>query len=182
MFTFLKYMLELILSPGEAWKDVAVDNHNSYYLSRSGLYPMMVVAAATEFMAFFYHRHVMLGDVIIDAILDFGAYFVALFVARLIFEMYMGRLTVDGKVNKERANNLIVIGMGLMVLIRIICNLLPWNLVLLQFMPLYVVLVLYKAIPYMNIAKNHELGFVALSSAAIVGVPLLIYYLLYLVI
>lgn len=175
-------MLELILSPGEGWKDVAVDNEDSYYLTRSGLYPLMLLAAASEFMAFVYQRHVMLGDVIIDAILDFGAYFVAIFVARLIFEMYVGRLTADGKVNKERSQNLIVIGMGLMVLIRIICNLLPWNLVLLQFMPLYVVLVLYKAIPYMNIGKEHELGFVAVSSAAIVGVPLLIYNLLYLVI
>ena len=115
------------------------------------------------------------------AIGDFGAYFVSVFIARLIFELYLGRVTAD-KPDMRRVNTMTVCGLGMMVLFQIITNCLPWNLVLLKFLPFYVVPVLYMAIPYIGISRNCELRFTGIASGAIVGVPLVIYYLLYLLI
>ncbi len=75
-----------------------------------------------------------------------------------------------------------VCGIGILVLFQILDNCMPWNLVLLKFLPFYVVLVLYMAIPYIGVARNSELRFTGIASGAIVGVPLVIYYLLYLLI
>ena len=115
------------------------------------------------------------------AIGDFGAYFVSVFIARLIFELYLGRVTAD-KPDMRRVNTMTVCGLGMMVLFQIITNCLPWNLVLLKFLPFYVVPVLYMAIQYIGVARNCELRFTGIASGAIVGVPLVIYYLLYLLI
>ncbi len=148
---------------------------------RRGLYPLLGIAAITEFLAFFYQRHITLAEVLVRAIADFGAYFISIFIAKLIFELYLGRLT-SVQPDNRRVMLMTVCGMGLMVLIQILSNCLPWNLVLLKFLPVYVVLVLYKAVPYIGVNKDSELRFIGLSAAAIVAVPLAIYYLLYLII
>ena len=68
------------------------------------------------------------------------------------------------------------------MLVQLLCNCMPWNLVLFKFLPVYVILVLYKAIPYIGVRKADAMRFLGLSAAAIVAVPLIIYYLLYLLI
>lgn len=181
MFTFLKYLIQLILAPGWGWKDIEEDAPDAEELVRRGLLPLLGIAAATEFLAFFYYRHVGVGEVLIRAIGVFGGYFISMYIAKLIFELYLGRVTNDTP-DDQRTNNLIICGLGLMALIRILSNCLPWNLVLLQFLPLYVVLVLFKACKYLNVKKDSEFHFITICACGIVAVPMAIYYLLYLII
>lgn len=181
MLTFLKYLIQLILSPASGWEDIERTSPDAETLTRRGLYPLMAVTALTEFLAFFYERHASLGEVIMRAVCDFGTYFVSLFIAKLIFDLYLGHLCAT-KPDQSRVACLTVCGIGLMVLVQLLCNCLPWNLVLFKFLPVYVVLVLYKAIPYIGVRKPDAMRFLGLSAAAIVAVPLVIYYLLYLLI
>ena len=181
MLDCLKYLIQLILAPGSGWEDLEKRNPDPEEMLRRGLYPLLGIAAITEFLAFFYQRHITLAEVLVRALADFGAYFISIFIAKLIFELYLGRLT-SVQPDNRRVMLMTVCGMGLMVLIQILSNCLPWNLVLLKFLPVYVVLVLYKAVPYIGVNKDSELRFIGLSAAAIVAVPLAIYYLLYLII
>lgn len=182
MFSFLKYLIQLLLSPAHGWEDIEKHNPDPEDLTRTGLYPLMGVAALTEFLAFFYERHAELGTVLIRAVADFGAYFVSVFIARLIFDFYMGALTNSGSNDSRKASTVTVSGLGLMVLIQVISNCLPWSIMLVRFMPLYVVLVLYNAIPYMDVRRGCEMRFLLVAAGAVVAVPLLIYYLLYFII
>ncbi len=181
MLTFLKYLIQLLLSPSNGWDELTREAPSADTLLRKGLYPLLAITALTEFLAFFYSRHVGLGEVLMRAIADFGTYFISVFIAKLIFELYLGRLC-DTTPEPARVSVMTVCGIGLMVLIQLISNCLPWNLVLLKFLPLYVVLVLFKAIPYIGVRKKDALHFVGLSAVAIVAVPLAIYYLLYLIV
>lgn len=182
MIQYLRYLLQLILAPGPGWADVRRQNPDPVRMLHRGLYPLLAIAAATEFLAFVYTRHASLGVVLMRAVSDFGSYFIAVFIARLIFELYLGRLVIGGEAEPRRTENLTVCGIGLMVIMQIVTNCVPWNLVLLKFLPVYVILVLYKAGKYMRVKKNREMRFTGLAAAAIVGVPLAIYYLLYLII
>lgn len=181
MLHLLKYLIQLILSPASGWDDLEHTAPDAEALTRRGLYPLMVLTAVTEFLAFFYQRHAALGEVVMRAVCDFGTYFVSLFIARLIFDLYLGWLC-GTKPARERVACLTVCGIGLMVLVQLLCNCMPWNLVLFKFLPVYVILVLYKAIPYIGVRKADAMRFLGLSAAAIVAVPLIIYYLLYLLI
>lgn len=181
MLTFIKYLLQLILSPAKGWEDIAQRNPDPEELLRTGLYPLLGLTAATEFLALFWVRHVGLGDILMRALAGFGSYFVAIFIAKLIFELYLKRVT-DGAPDQNRAFTLIVMGIGLMVLIQLISNCLPWNLVLLKFLPLYAILIIYKANDYVHVRRDEELRFLGISAGALVAVPLIIYYLLYLIV
>ncbi len=182
MLQYLKYLFQLLLSPGLGWEDIEHTDPDPEELTRKGLYPLMGLAAATEFLAFFYERGIALGTVLIRAVADFGSYFVSVFIAKLIFDYYLGRLTENGRHDIRKASTLTVTGLGMMVLFQVFSNCLPWNLILLKFLPIYVVLVLYKAAHYMNIRRNDEMRFLGITAGALVGVPLLIYYLLYFII
>ena len=180
MLTFLKYLIQLILAPGHGWEDIYRDNPDPDLLLRKGIYPLLGVAAASESLALIYDRESTLAGVLIHAISDFGAYFIAIFIARLIFDMYLGRITVS-EPDSRRQGQLIVCGIGLMVLARILCNCVPWHLVILNFLPVYVVMVLYKDMKYVGVEPGNEWRWLALVTCAIVLVPLVIYNLLYLV-
>ncbi len=181
MLTFLKYLIQLILSPGSGWADLERTSPDAEGLLRRGLYPLLGLTAAAEFLAFAYLRHAGLSLVLMRAVSDFGAYFVSIFIARLIFDLYLGRLC-DVRPEPSRVATLTVCGIGLMVLVQLLGNCLPWSLVLLKFLPVYVVLIIYKAGSYIGVRKSDALRFTGLGAAAIVAVPLAIYYLLYLLI
>ena len=70
----------------------------------------------------------------------------------------------------------------MMILFQIIENCLPWSLLIVKFLPLYAILVLSKGCEYLGIPKRKELRFTALEGIAIVAVPLVIYYVIYLLI
>lgn len=181
MLKLLKYILQLILAPGSGWADIRRQNPNPHELLQNGLMPLLGIAAMTEFLAFAYVRHATLATVLMRAVAVFGAYFIAVFVARLIFELYLNRFTIS-EPDTRRMENFTICGIGIMVLFQIVTNCVPWNLVFLKFLPVYVVLVLYKASRFMGVRKNKELRFTGLSAIAIVVLPLLVYYLLVLII
>ncbi|MDE6463536.1 MAG: hypothetical protein K2L16_02740 [Muribaculaceae bacterium] len=178
MLLFIKYLIQLVLSPSHGWEDIEHDNPSPERLMHRGLVPLAGIAAASEFFALFWERGLSAATVAVRAIVDFGTYFVAAYIAKLIFDMYIYRVT-DGEPDNRRSFTLAVIAVGMMAAIRILDNLLPWNLVLMRFLPLYIVLVIYKAAPYMHVRRNREMNFMILASAATVAVPLAIYYLFF---
>ncbi len=79
MLHLLKYLIQLILSRprvGTIWEHTAPDAEA--LTQGAGAYPLMVLTAVTEFLAFFYQRHAALGEVVMRAVCDFGTYFVSL--------------------------------------------------------------------------------------------------------
>ena len=69
----------------------------------------------------------------------------------------------------------------MMLVFRTVSNCLPWHLIVLDFLPLYVVLVLSKAYSYLGIARREEVRFLGIASGVTVAIPLGIYYLIYIV-
>ena len=179
--TFLRYLLQLILSPANGWDDLGIRRPDPSQLLDKGLYPLLGLSALTEFLALVYDPAAGLMQVLVSAVTDFGAYLLAIYVARLVLESMTQRYCAE-PVDKERLLTLIVMGTGLMVLFQIVNNCLPWNLVILKFLPLYVVLVLSKSFRYLGIRRRDEMRFLGVASAVIVAVPLGIYYLIYLLI
>lgn len=181
MFVFLKYLIQLVLSPVHGWEDLQDAHPEAGVLLRKGLLPLLGVTAASEFCRLIWGADASLGSVAVRALVDFGAYFVSVYLARLILDSYMDR-AAGVHIDRERSNVLAVMGVGLMVLIQLIDNLCPWNLILLRFLPLYAVLVVYKAAPYLGVPSARDINFLALATVATVVTPLALYYLFFLII
>lgn len=178
MTTFLRYIIQLFLSPGHGWEDLGRENPRSENLSGQGFIPMDIIAAVTVYAGIFYGK-VNFGQATICALTIAGSYFLAYYVGKFLFSIYYPKLTGHTP-DAERTSNFLLCGLGLMLAFRIIENLLPWNLVALQFLPVYTIFVLGKGSAYLDVPAHKDLRFTLLSAIAVVMVPMLIYYLIFL--
>ena len=54
MLEYLKYLVQLLLSPARGWEDISAKSPDPEEMTRKGLYPLIGIAAVSEFCAFFY--------------------------------------------------------------------------------------------------------------------------------
>lgn len=181
MLTYLRHLFQLILSPGRGWEDVSASVPDPDELQRRGLYPLLGIAAMTEFVQRLYVSGLELSLMLERAIVVFGAYFASVFVARLLLELTLPRV-VDGELNLRKCSVVTVCIIGLMVLIQILSNVLPSELTMLRFMPLLVVVTIYKAAKYLCVKADSIVNYLLVMTVATIITPLLLYYILYLII
>ena len=178
MLDFLKNILQLILSPGNAWEDLQQEekqkkeNEEPEALLYKGLFPLLGIMFATEFLTLFYNRTTTFGAVITSALCALGAYFVSIFIGKLIFEVTLPAVTQ--KYSTSKAFTVVVMGIGLMTVIQIIINCCPWKSVILYLLPVYVVLILYRANQFIGVKEGEELRYLGIVAIALVIVPITI--------
>lgn len=180
MLHYLKYIIQLILSPKNGWEDLAVQQPPAKTMLSRGFYPLLAVSVLTELLGLVYHQDSLLR-VVVSAFGDFGAYFLAVYLTRLVLSVWLPKLS-KGEVDEGRIEMFSIMAVGLMVFFRIIDNVLPWSLMLLKFLPLYVVLVLSKSFAYLGVRRDCEMHFLLIASLVVVAAPLGFYYLVYMLI
>lgn len=180
MLRFLRYIIQLILSPKNGWEDLDRQAPSPKKMLAAGFYPLLAVSVATEFLALF-DSHVALLTTVVSALADFGAYFIALYLTRLVLSLTLGNLC-EQMPDYERIEMFSIAAVGVMVFFQIIDNVVPWNLMILKFLPVYVVLVLSKSFTYLNVRRESEMHFLVLSSLLVVVAPLCFYYLVYMLV
>lgn len=183
MLAYIKYLIQLLLAPSRGWQDVASSRPSPETLLRRGFYPLLALTAVMEFCGLFYNKGLSWDVFIIRAVIDFGAYFVALYIARVIFELYLKPMVPSAEPEEVRRRGvvLILLALGEMLLVQIICNALQADITILKFLPLYVVLILYKGASFIGVKADAVMGFTLLAAGATVVVPELISYLLSLI-
>lgn len=181
MFTYLRHLFQLILSPGRGWEDVSASCPDPEEMMRRGLYPLLGVAALTVFVQRAYDSTLELSTMLEHAIVVFGAYFASIFLSRLLLEVTLPRV-VDGELNLRKCSVLTVCTIGLMVLIQILSNVLPSGLTMLRFLPLLVVVTIYRGAQYLCVKADSVMNYLLLTAASTIVTPLLLYYILDLII
>lgn len=187
MLDYLRHLIELLLSPTKGWEDLSASQADVAVTTRRGFYPLLIVSALTEFCGLFYNKGLGVGEVCIRALIDFGAYFVSLYAARMLFGFYENRAMVSGEASQpdsgesKRVDLLILMALGEMLLIQIAGNIVQAEVTVFKFLPIYVVLILCKALKFLNVPAAKAGAFIVLSTVATVIVPLTIYYLLSLI-
>lgn len=181
MLRYLKNIFQLMLSPTKGWEDISADMTDVDELSRRGYYILIAIASLSELVRPFYERNLSWVVAVESAVALAGSYFVAVFIGRQILETYLKPL-VDGDINTTRINIFAIYTLGLLLIIEIIDNLLPTELTLVKFLPLFVALIIYKATLYMAVKPDHELRFLCISVAALIVVPIGLFAILQMII
>ena len=181
MLRYLKYLVQLLLSPSTGWEDVAsTADFTPAEMFRRGFMPLLALTALPEFTGLLYNKGLPSDVYIIRAVIDLGAYYVSFFIARVIFDASMPRLapTADAGSLRTRSHLLMLLALGEMLLINIVCNLLQAEITILKFLPVYVILILYKGAEYIGVKADSVMAFTLESAGATVAVPLVVSYLL----
>lgn len=174
MSKFYQYILQLVLSPGKAWEDIGNDKDaNAYELERSGMFPLMVIAGLSASVQLIYHS----GMTVVDVIVRGGGIFVSLFagfaIARQLFASFVNRY-LDAEYDAERAKIVVVLGLSLMSLSAIICNLMPMQIGLPYLLSIYAALVVWRSSAYLGVNRDMVVGYLAFVLVSIALPPMLI--------
>ena len=150
-------------------------------LMHRGLLPLLALTSLSEFAALFWEQGLKFGTVLIRAVVDFGTYFSAYFLAALILEQLMPNI-VSGEPNRKKIETCSVYIIAMLCIIRIIENCVPAELTLIKLLPVFVALIVYKADRYLAVKPGDDIRFMLIGVIALILMPLLLHYVLFLLI
>lgn len=177
MVTFLKQMLQLLLSPTKGWEDVAAQRVAPRDALRHGLLPLVAVAALSVFAKAIYMVEPSFADLLVGALItvvQFGLTYVA---GLVILTAYLPKITADGTVDTARLDLFLTYSVGLMACISVVSNLLPVELAPVQLLPLFVAVVMWQARPFLSISPDATGRYVGVSVLSVI-VPVYLFDML----
>lgn len=175
LLIFLKNLLQLILSPSNAWKDIGREEKPFEHLVSRGLYPLMAIMLVTAFIKPLYGLDKFdLVQLLQIALIQFVALFVALYSGRNVMEHFLPAYNRTGEKDPVAVGNVAAYGTGLMALIQIIRNLIPIELTVLQLLPALAAVCIWKAERYLDLDKKSETPFMLIATMSIILPAILI--------
>lgn len=172
MLHYLKLMLQILMAPQRGWEDVEAEGATARRVLLRGLLPLVAIAAVTVGFGALYQLHPSFSELLIKGVVVFLRYAISYFIGVAVLTYTLPRLTADGLVDRERVELFCAYCVGMMALIGILENLLPMELTLLQFLPIYVVVVICLGRGFVDVDERNIFSFAA---CAIIGIILPVY-------
>lgn len=179
MLQFLRYLSQLIISPAHGWEDIAARNEAPADIARNGFYPLLGFAACSVFVKLFFGGTKLhpLPGLIEEAIVTFVMFFASYFFASFCWMTFAGHFSARSEGTEKKQNTFIMYNLSLSALICIIGNCIPLSLSLVQFLPLFILVVIWAGHIYVCVKPQSLLIFILFSALTIVLPPYLIYFI-----
>lgn len=168
MLGYLRHMIQLILSPSRGWEDVASHPVSGREAFRHGLVPLIVIAGMSVFVRPLYQINISVAQLIPIAVIGILKYFLTYMIAHVSLSAYLPRITKDGQTDEQRLRLFLCFNIGQMCMIGIIANLLPMTLTLVEFLPLYVAVVMFKGREFMGVRSDVVGGFAGATLLSVI--------------
>lgn len=169
MLLYLQQMLQLLLAPSKGWEDVAAGPMSAHGALRRGLLPLAAVAGLTVLCRGLYLFQPQWSRLAAEAVIVFLQYFLTYFLALLIMLAFLPRLTAsDAPADEHRVSLFVSMATGMMAVIAILGNLLPRGVTLLEFLPLLVVVVMYRGREFLGVRADVQGRFVCLGIVSVI--------------
>ena len=167
---FIKYLLLLIVSPSEGWKDIGKFSIQNGLLLIKLFHPSLAILSVSLFSPYLIgYENNSLNNVLIGAMLDFVKYFTAFYViSYLITMIYKTQFKSVNEINA--LNNFIVYNLVILVMFNVLRNLMP-GFTFFDIFPVYIIYVIYKGVNYLSIPQNRILGFVSITALFMIIIP-----------
>ncbi len=178
MWHFIRNLFQLSIGPQHGWEDIAAEKQEPERHTSEGLYPLLGVVALSAFCQLLYHHDLGIVYPLERAIIIFAAYFVTLLLAQNLVPSMLERCVADGDIDHQRVDTFIIYSLGLMSLVSMTENLMPLELSLVQFLPVLVALVMWKATRYLHIIPAQNGRFISVAILLVLLPPILLNMLL----
>jgi len=173
MLTYLKSMLQLVLAPKEGWEDISIDDREPSTISVAGFYPLIGLTALTAFVGAAYHSGLPFSDMLVQCVVIIFKYILAYFTGLWTFDALMPEYTVE-EPDQRRIQTYLIYCVSLLAVIGLISNCLPRPLAVVQFMPLYVLLIMWRGADYLDIRPGCHLSFMIMAACSMMIPPTVI--------
>ena len=179
MWKFLGNIIQLIISPASGWEDIAADDRRTD--GRRGLtdirkvylgsfLPLIAVCAATYFLRMLYTGGPDFLQALQQTIIQFFSLFLSYHIAIYVFSLALPRLmSIDEQPDPRRSALLKMHCISVIALVFLLGNLIKVNVALIQFLPIYVIFIIWKGATYMGVPDRNLGLYMIMASATILG-------------
>ncbi len=167
MLSFLRNIIQLILSPAHGWEEISYEGDSAERLAARGMYPLMAIVAVSEFAQGIYAKTIELGALLQSAIAQFCSLLAAYYIGVALFDVFIGRMSTS-EVSANKIRTIAIYTVSLLSLIQIIENLVPIEIIILRFLPAFVAIVLWRAKAYLSISKEKEGIYILFAISALI--------------
>lgn len=173
MLNYFKSLLQLVLAPKEGWEDISIDDREPSTISVAGFFPLLGLTALTVFFGACYHAVWEFDELLVKSIVVVFKYIFAYFVGLWAFDALMPDYTVE-EPDQRRIQTYLIYCVSLLAVIGLISNCLPRPLAFVQFMPLYVLLIMWRGADYLDIRPGRHLSFMVMAFCSLMLPPTVI--------
>lgn len=170
---YLKLMVQLLMSPTNGWEDAAYDDPAGRRLLAGGFVPWLVLAALTALVPVAYGHSGGVLEMTVSVLGMFLKYFVSYFISLFAFQFFLPFL-VREDVEERHISVFLMLGFGLLALVGMIKNCVPVDLPVLNFFPLYVLLIMWRGCRFLCVPQVNGFRFTMLCFFAVLLPPALL--------
>ncbi len=176
MLHFLKCMLQLVLSPRNGWEDISLDDDRRDYRTAASYYMFIGIVAASWLMQWAYHPAYFNAVKVTElVIVTYAVFFVCYFVGTFVMSVALETLVKQGiEIDEHRTRTFTIYSLALLATVLLIGLLLPASTPVLWFLPLYVLVIMWKGARYLRIAKDKVNWFVIIALMGTLMPPMLL--------
>ncbi|MCH5220440.1 MAG: hypothetical protein J1F20_07705 [Muribaculaceae bacterium] len=169
LLIFFKNIIQIVLSPVNGWKDIEKEDIPVETSIQRGLYPLMAVMLLTVFIRPLYGiMDFNLITLLQIALGQFIALFASLYISKSVMEHFLPTYNSSGENDPIAVGNVATYGTGVMTLIQIIENILPVELTVIQLLPAFAAVCIWKSGKYLDIEREGEIQFMLIAIAALI--------------
>ena len=171
------YMLRVMFGPIEGWKRLKRAKLSPEEVASHCFYPLVGLAALSEFAALWTHVNVSLTNVVVSAVTTFISFFFGYFLVLLLGGVFLPKRARE-LVNLPFGKEFIMISMATLALFLIIYNVVPLMSPVLVFLPLWTIYIMFRGVRLLRVAKDCESRTTVTLCTLVIGSPALCCWLL----
>lgn len=175
--SLIALFLKIMTTPIEGWKELKRRKASNESIAGSIFYPMVALAALSQFAALFYDEDVTLNVAVTNATIIFVAFFFGYFTMQLVAPVLMPKECRD-IVRTDLGKNFMMINTATLALFYVIYSVLPLLEPLMVFLPLWTIYLVFKGVKIFRIAREKEARVQFTLCAIIIGMPVLWYWVI----
>ena len=201
---YIKNLIQLVFAPEKGWEDIEgrslEDNAPDGTFQRNAVHrssnpevedqkavrdyyqcflPLAALCGSSAFVRLFYSDALDFLGAFQRALITFVTLFLASQIARFGFLYYLPRLMRNGmEISRARVLNMIMYCLTFLGMITLMSNIVKVRIALIEFLPFYVIFIIWKGWKYLGVDERHEGIFMILATALILGSVYIISFIL----
>jgi len=179
MLKFTGNIIQLIFSPQKGWEDLGQDDYFSNgrrgridirRLYTFSFIPLIAICSLTAFVRMFFDGGPDFLASLQVVIIEFFSLFLSYHLAVYIFSWLMPRiLGDDGQSDQRRDAIMVMYCISVIALIFMLGNVIKVKLALIQFLPFYVIFIIWKGADFVGVPQQSIGQFMLMASASVLG-------------
>ena len=175
---FFLGLVQIILNPRQGWTDAEKDRYSYRELLLTGFIPLLIIVGVAPLTSAYFKLSMTYTEAIISGVIDFSGYFVSVYLCAYLLEWGLEKWVGPKKASQNSLMTFIIYTISVMAFITLLTDVLPVDLSLWSFLPLYVIYIIWCGGRFLGIPSDRKPQFLAVGLLGLFCPPYIILYCL----